>query len=1304
VREELMMRRDCQSVEVEGDAVVTARSARSRIPAALLLAALALSPGEALATCPEKNDIQGEKKPEKPIKERDECREAAGFGNVGEPINVHSGNVFFNHIDMSIRGFGGRTLVLARTYNSEHAFDGRVGAFGRGWSHTFEQVLWFHEAPAILAIRTGGGLPVYYHDYDEDSVYRALVPATEMSRVEAVAGVGYIRRFPNGSSETFDGAGRWVAAADAAGNTTTLARDGAGRLVRITEPGGRFLAFEYENGLVARLAGPLGEIARYVYDPTRMLKDVIYSDGSGYKFTYNDKGQMLLVTDQAGLVIERHEYEGKKGTLSEIADGQERLTLQYDEFHTTVTDALGAKTVYDYSPIWGRNHITRITHPEGESQDWTYDDQGRLVSYKNAAGTTTIYEYDPLGRRTAETNEYGAKTRYTYTIDDRVETVSTPDGVVRKTVYGPHGPLELVTAAGGRSRVDRTEYDSRGLPTRVIDSGGRATVMTYEANGDLKSVTDPAGRVVEYGYDEVGRHKSSTVTAPTRIATTYVYDARGRLLTATRSDGVSVERQYDVHGRPTVSKDGKGRTTFYGYDTAGRLATITDPLGGVTRYTYDVMSRRTSVVDASDRATTFLHDRNGRVTQTTFPDGATEQSTYDRAGRLAKSVDRRGVTSTYVYDAAGRLLRASPSDGSPSVSFGYDTSGRRVFAVNDADFLTWAYGPFGEIQSEASRRHNTKVAYTYGDAGQLVAMSLNGVGQVGLEYDGVGRLSRLTHAAGAFDFEYDLASRRRSMRYPNGVVTQYEFDALGRVSQVGASLGNAAISRYAYTHDVIGNRLSKAGLDDSETYGYDDLSRLVEVVRPSLGRRWSHSYDAVGNRIGDESPTGSSRYEYEVWNRLVRREGGGTARVRGAIDEPGTVSLNGNAAPVDGASFEGTVGVPPGGGQVDVSARDQAGNEAVRSYSLPASGSVEEFEYDANGAMVRRTAGPDEWVYEWTARQELKRVLRNGVEIARFAYDPLGRRVEKVAANHATSYVYAGTAIIRETAASTSGSRSWTYVHGPGIDEPLARRESTTGTMTYYHSDALGSIVATTDGAGAVTSRRKYDAWGNLEMGQVENGYSFTGREWDPEIGLYYYRARYYDPALGRFLSEDPIGFAAGLHFYAYVGNNPVNFRDPLGLFMDPTSREAMVRAAEIGGPVIRPPDFASFNASFSLASLGMPWASFGINVTVDNHFNIYSAPTASGGASKGLLKDLCSVSLEGGWMLRAAPPSSSTLQNYLSGVGNEASAYGPFGGGVTWNDSGAALLLGVGSPQAGYARSYATVTPSGFPDFSWEE
>ena len=178
------------------------------------------------------------------------------------------------------------------------------------------------------------------------------------------------------------------------------------------------------------------------------------------------------------------------------------------------------------------------------------------------------------------------------------------------------------------------------------------------------------------------------------------------------------------------------------------------------------------------------------------------------------------------------------------------------------------------------------------------------------------------------------------------------------------------------------------------------------------------------------------------------------------------------------------------------------------------------------------------------------RVTEGLTELASFVYDGQGRRVQKTAGSVTTTYIYDGEDIVEER---LSTSDKYRYVHDPGIDQPLARVDATTGTVAaYYLADHLGSIVQETDATGAVSLTREYDPWGNLIQGRTTGGYAYTAREWDPEIGLYYYRARCHDPKIGRFISEDPIRFAGGRNFYAYAGNRPTNSTDPLGLAETP--------------------------------------------------------------------------------------------------------------------------------------------------------
>lgn len=144
------------------------------------------------------------------------------------------------------------------------------------------------------------------------------------------------------------------------------------------------------------------------------------------------------------------------------------------------------------------------------------------------------------------------------------------------------------------------------------------------------------------------------------------------------------------------------------------------------------------------------------------------------------------------------------------------------------------------------------------------------------------------------------------------------------------------------------------------------------------------------------------------------------------------------------------------------------------------------------------------------------------------------------------NYLFDGDNVIEELDSGGNGfARYW---HGGGIDEPLA--ETRSGMTGYYHQDALASVTSLSSTAGTLANTYIYDAFGTLtsSTGGLTNPFQYTGRDYDPETGLRYYRARYYEPTTGRFLSEDPVGFKGGLDFYSYVLNEPTKLVDPSGL------------------------------------------------------------------------------------------------------------------------------------------------------------
>jgi len=317
----------------------------------------------------------------------------------------------------------------------------------------------------------------------------------------------------------------------------------------------------------------------------------------------------------------------------------------------------------------------------------------------------------------------------------------------------------------------------------------------------------------------------------------------------------------------------------------------------------------------------------------------------------------------------------------------------------------------------------------------------------------------------------------------------YDYDIANRLLYLTNNINDINIVFDYNDYDKVGNRKRcKIGDANAHVYTYDCLYQLI-YVDYNDGNSTNYWYDSLGNRTSVTNGEPEIYYDRNCLNQYTK--------------------------------------VGPQGSQTD-------------------------YHYDKNGNLT----DDDTYMYYYDCENRLNDVNNQSDQpVVSYRYDYLGRRVSKTIHDSLTTihYTYDGDQVIAEydyNSVSSDYELARKFIYGPGIDEPICMIDVADGNKVYYyHFDGLGSVVALSDVNSEVVERYSYDVFGEPNTtSSISNPYFFTGRRFDAETGLYYYRARYYSPDTGRFLQTDPIGYLAGLNLYTYVGNNPLNWVDPLGL------------------------------------------------------------------------------------------------------------------------------------------------------------
>jgi RHS repeat-associated protein len=817
-------------------------------------------------------------------------------------------------------------------------------------------------------------------------------------------------------------------------------------------------------------------------------------------------------------------------------------------FLMSITDSNGNKTTLTRSPS---SQLTQITDPVGRTLTLAYDSAGRtgrITSITDPIGRSVQYTYTSAGFLQTVTDVNKGVTTYGYDSNNNLKTITDARQITYLTNnYDPQtGLVTSQQAADGGTITFAYTLSNPTIPTSpvlltsVTDPLGNQTTYHFNPAGFVLDVTDALGRKTIYTRD-AGTNLLLSVTDPLNRTTAFTYDSTGNTTSVTRLAGTA-----------------NAVITSFSYEpTFNKLATITDPLGHVTSFAYDKAGNLTQVTDPLNHQTTLAYDGAGELIAAIDPLGNTTRSAYDGFGNLVQATDPLGRTVSRVADGVGRGMSLT-SPLSQTTQSQYNPF-NQITQITDplSGPTSFTYDPNGNLLTLTDALGSSHVTtYTYDNMDRLATRKDPLGNSESNQYDKNGNLIQFTDRRGKITtYQYDAVNRRTSGAFgPNESTIKYTYDAANRLIQVTDSITGTITRSYdsldrltsevtplgsvSYSYDAAGRRASMSVSGQSRvTYSYNNASRLTQITQGTGSVAFG--YDGDNRRTSLTLQNGiAARYGYDAASQLS-----GITYILGSTTL-GNLTYSYDLAGrriSTGGSFART-GLPG----------------ALTSASYNVSNQVAQFGpsslvYDANGNLTSDSVN----TYTWNARNQL--ISISGRVSASFQYDPFGRRVSKTI-GATTQFLYDWANPVQEISGTTASAN----LLSGGVDEMFQRTDSAGSRNLLV--DALGSVIVLADSNGTLQTQYTFEPFGNTSVaGTVTtNSFAYTGRELDA-TGLYYYRARYYSPVLQRFISEDPVGMAAGTNLYRYTFNDPIDKRDPSGLYTGVDDATAIAAGIVLG-------------------------------------------------------------------------------------------------------------------------------------------
>ncbi|HEX3174293.1 MAG TPA: RHS repeat-associated core domain-containing protein, partial [Solirubrobacterales bacterium] len=1041
----------------------------------------------------------------------------------GDPIECATGNYTESQADFAIGGRG-VGLNLTRTYSAQDAAAASSpGAFGYGWTNSFSDHLISEESGKKITLVTAMGSTITF----SGGPGSFTAPAWTQDVLSGSAEAGYTLTLPEQTKYIFSGSGRLESIADRNGNKTSLAYSKSGQLETITDPAGRKITLTYNGeGLVESAKDPMGHVVKYTYESKNLKTVTLPGEASAnWQFKYDASHRLTSKTDGRGGET-TNEYDSSNRVISQTDPAGRTLTFKYEPFHTTITNqATGAVTDEWFTSNNEPYSITRgYGTADATTEAFSYNAAGRLTSVTDGNGHTTTYGYDAEGNRTNEENAAGDEREWAYNKTHDVISMTTPGGETTTIKRDANGNIESASRPGPEETTQTTTYahNEHGQLESVTDPLERTWIYGYDSQGNRTSEADPAGDTETFGYD--GDSRLTAVVAP-----------RGNVEGAEPSEyETTVER--DAQGRPTKITDPLGHATEYGYDPNGNLSTLTDPRGHTIKFTYNADDEQIKVEK---------------------PNGTILKTGYDGAGEMTSQTDGNEHTTTYVRNVLEQPVEVVDPLGR-QITAEFDAAGNLKSATDPAELTTsYTYDPANRLTKISYSGGKTPATeYGYDADGNLTSM-VDGTGESSFVYDQLGRLSSSENGHGdVVGYGYDLASDLTGITYPNGKGISRAFDSAGRLESITDWLGGTT----SFTYDPDSNLETitfPAGSGNVDEYSYgraDQLSEAKFMHGAEALASLTYSRDKAGaieseireglpgpeelgygyDENGRLTEAGEASFKYDAADNLTK--GLGSTNTYDAANQLET----GTGVSYSYDKLGRRIKATPGSGPATSYEYDQAGN--LTSIERPEEGEVpalnESLAYDGSGLLASKTSGMTTDYLTWDTSEGLPLLLDDDQNS--YIYGPGGLSVEQISSE----------------------------------EKP-----------TYLHHDQLGSTRLLTSASGEASATFSYGPYGALEgkTGVATTPLGFAGQYTDPETGLQYLRARFYDPATAQFLTRDPLEVITR-EPYAYAFDSPLNLTDPSGRIAGAAAGCAIGEVVEPAGGCV---PGAAAGAAASVAAAG---------------------------------------------------------------------------------------------------------------------